>query len=259
MEVPCPVPLSEPWSPVGYRVVQVGDDKAPSPDQPPLVTLAASSAQPAPKLTTPRSPVGYKVVMVAEETVPVTRRESPRRDFPNIWLPRRQPPRSGLFAPLMTLGALGFVILVPAFALAMIVSSVRPRAQVAPPVAVVIPDEIAVVPDEIREKAVEIKPAPAAPVVVAPVAAKPARILEEAAPGEEKPLPAVKLPGAVDPDCPDCVEPKIPGAARPDREAFATAVEFVRNPQEAARVARKEDKLTFLLHLSGNFEEPGFT
>ena len=107
-----------------------------------------------------------------------------------------------------------------------------------------IPDEIAVVPDEIREKAVDIKP----------VAAK------IGAPVQEQPLPPVKVLGAADADCPDCVEAKVPApAARPDREAFATTVAFVRNPQEAARVAKKEDKLTFLLHLSGNFEEPGFT
>lgn len=248
MEVPCPVPLLEPWSPVGYRVVQVGDDKTPTNDQPPQVTLAASSSQPIPKLTTPRSPVGYKVVMVAEDTVPVPRRQALRREAPRIWLPERRPPRSGSFAPLMIIGAVGFVILLPALALSMMITT-RQRAQVAAPVAVVIPDEIAVVPDEIRDKAAEIKPV-----------VQPAQPAERAVPVQGKPQAAVKPPAAVEPDCPDCVEAKIPGAAPlPGREAFATAVEFVRNPQEAARVAKQEDKLTFLLHLSGNFEEPGFT
>jgi len=262
MEVPCPVPLTEPWSPVGYRVVQVGDDKVPSRQQPPLVSLAASSAQPTPKLTTPRSPVGYKVVMVAEDIVPVSHPEPRRRELPKIWLPERRPPRSGSFAPLLILGVVGFLIFVPAFAVAMM--SWTRRAHVAPPVAVVMPEAVAVVPDEIRDKAVEIKPAAAQPKVVEPndveaVAARP-EPAADVAPVQARPLPPVNLPGAVDAACQDCVEAKIPGApGLPGREAFATAVEFVRSPQEAARVAKKEDKLTFLLHLSGNFEDPGFT
>jgi len=44
-----------------------------------------------------------------------------------------------------------------------------------------------------------------------------------------------------------------------DRETFGTTVEFVRNPLEAARVAGQERKLTFILHVSGNFEEARFT
>jgi hypothetical protein len=44
-----------------------------------------------------------------------------------------------------------------------------------------------------------------------------------------------------------------------DRETFGTAVEFVRNAPEAGRIAEKQHKLTFLLHVSGNFEDAGFT
>jgi hypothetical protein len=44
-----------------------------------------------------------------------------------------------------------------------------------------------------------------------------------------------------------------------DGETFGTAVQFVRNPQEAARIAGAEGKLTFLLHVSGNFEDARFT
>jgi hypothetical protein len=43
------------------------------------------------------------------------------------------------------------------------------------------------------------------------------------------------------------------------REMFGTAVGFVRSPAEAARVAAREQKLTFLLHVSGNFDDPGLT
>jgi len=38
-----------------------------------------------------------------------------------------------------------------------------------------------------------------------------------------------------------------------------TAVNFVATPAEAARQARKDNKLTFLLHISGNFEDADFT
>src|SRR5262249_35693238 len=43
------------------------------------------------------------------------------------------------------------------------------------------------------------------------------------------------------------------------REAFGTAVEFVRNVPEASRAADKQHKLMFVLHVSGNFEDTGFT
>jgi hypothetical protein len=44
-----------------------------------------------------------------------------------------------------------------------------------------------------------------------------------------------------------------------DRETFGTRVAFARNPTEAARTATAERKLTFVLHVSGNFEEARFT
>jgi hypothetical protein len=39
----------------------------------------------------------------------------------------------------------------------------------------------------------------------------------------------------------------------------ATAVAFLPTPTDAAREARKNNKLTFLLHISGNFEDADFT
>jgi hypothetical protein len=45
----------------------------------------------------------------------------------------------------------------------------------------------------------------------------------------------------------------------PDRETFGTTVEFVRNAPEAGRIADSQHKLLFLLHVSGNFEDAGFT
>ena len=44
-----------------------------------------------------------------------------------------------------------------------------------------------------------------------------------------------------------------------DRQTFGTAVEFVRNAQEAGRIADEQHKLTCVLHVSGNFEDAGFT
>jgi hypothetical protein len=42
-------------------------------------------------------------------------------------------------------------------------------------------------------------------------------------------------------------------------ETYGTSVQFVNNPAEAARQARRQDKLVFLLHVSGNFEDAKFT
>lgn len=55
----------------------------------------------------------------------------------------------------------------------------------------------------------------------------------------------------------------LAGAARADDRpacaAHGTRIDFVSTPKEAARLAAKEGKLVFLLHVSGNFEDPGFT
>ena len=42
-------------------------------------------------------------------------------------------------------------------------------------------------------------------------------------------------------------------------EKLGTSVDFVRNPTEANRLAQHTGKLTFILHVAGNFEESGFT
>jgi hypothetical protein len=41
--------------------------------------------------------------------------------------------------------------------------------------------------------------------------------------------------------------------------SFGTSVEFVDTPSEAAKVAKKQEKLVLVLHVSGNFEDPRFT
>ena len=41
--------------------------------------------------------------------------------------------------------------------------------------------------------------------------------------------------------------------------SFGTAVTFVESPTEAAKLAKQQEKLVFVLHVSGNFEKPEFT
>ncbi len=40
---------------------------------------------------------------------------------------------------------------------------------------------------------------------------------------------------------------------------YGTSVKFLPTPSEAARRARQEEKLVFVLHVSGHFEDPKFT
>jgi hypothetical protein len=51
--------------------------------------------------------------------------------------------------------------------------------------------------------------------------------------------------------------------ASPIQEAssgsYGTSVEFVKSPSEAARLAKKDQKLVFVLHVSGHFEDSTFT
>ena len=50
---------------------------------------------------------------------------------------------------------------------------------------------------------------------------------------------------------------------KPSEEAtcgnYGTSVQFVKTPSEAAKLALKEEKLVFVLHVSGHFEDSDFT
>jgi hypothetical protein len=101
------------------------------------------------------------------------------------------------------------------------------------------------------------------PAVVAEVAMAPVEIVlpEELVVIPEKPAAVDPAPG---PDKQDAEpnpaqEPEKCVKCGADRETFGTSVAFVRNPREASRLAREEHKLTFLLHVSGNFEDSRFT
>jgi hypothetical protein len=87
----------------------------------------------------------------------------------------------------------------------------------------------------------------AVPVAEAPAASLPEPSLE--------PLAAPTAPATV------AATPPPPPQLAASRacETFGTSVEFVASPAEAYRRAKQNDKLVFLLHVSGNFEESGFT
>ena len=46
---------------------------------------------------------------------------------------------------------------------------------------------------------------------------------------------------------------------KPGCGGHGTQIDFVATPSEAARRAKKEEKLVFVLHVSGHFEDPRFT
>jgi hypothetical protein len=56
-----------------------------------------------------------------------------------------------------------------------------------------------------------------------------------------------------------------PAAEKSDKEDkpacsnHGTTIDFLDTPKEAAAQARKDQKLVFVLHVSGNFEDPRFT
>jgi hypothetical protein len=50
-----------------------------------------------------------------------------------------------------------------------------------------------------------------------------------------------------------------PAALGADACGYGTRVDFVDTPKEAAKIAAKEEKLVFVLHVSGHFENPGLT
>ena len=51
----------------------------------------------------------------------------------------------------------------------------------------------------------------------------------------------------------------LPATAQAGCAKHGTQVEFVDTPREAAELAKKEQKLVFVLHVSGLFEDPKLT
>ena len=89
-------------------------------------------------------------------------------------------------------------------------------------------------------------------VVILPPPQQPAeqasRSVEELEPSVEAPEPAV--PVAKDDPPKTCQKPS---------GVFGTSLAFATNPTEARKQAAAKEKLLFLLHVSGDFDDPGFT
>ncbi|HVL11188.1 MAG TPA: hypothetical protein VM529_01395 [Gemmata sp.] len=48
-------------------------------------------------------------------------------------------------------------------------------------------------------------------------------------------------------------------AAAGESCGYGTKIDFVDTPKEAAALAKKQEKLVMVLHVSGHFEDPGLT
>jgi hypothetical protein len=82
-------------------------------------------------------------------------------------------------------------------------------------------------------------------------------------------LPVFDLPEPPEPLVRAAEAPIVPVAVKndivpvkPEKEkdgCFGTAVNFLASPAEAFSAAKKEKRLTLILHVSGNFEDSGFT
>lgn len=73
------------------------------------------------------------------------------------------------------------------------------------------------------------------------------------------PVVGLALAGAAELDGKSALKPIVPQKAEATCGSHGTRVEFVDTPSEAAKIAKKEQKLVFVLHVSGNFEDPRFT
>ena len=50
-----------------------------------------------------------------------------------------------------------------------------------------------------------------------------------------------------------------PAGAQEATCGYGTKIDFVDTPKEAAALAKKQEKLVMVLHVSGHFEDPGLT
>jgi hypothetical protein len=60
-------------------------------------------------------------------------------------------------------------------------------------------------------------------------------------------------------DASDVSAPAKPSSQARSCGSFGTSVAFLSTPSDAARQAKKDEKLVFVLHVSGHFEDPRFT
>lgn len=229
MQVPSPLPLQNPWSPVGYQVCEVGEANTPDrhiPSTRPAPEGRRKTIEPA---RTPWSPVGCRVVQVAEEKTP----PRPRADSAEPCLavrPIRK--KSGPPVPAVVLLVLIFFLMT----FLSLVSLVALAVSTPTPPVVVVNDQ----PGQPMQVGWQQQAFIPAGVADLPVREK----TKEPAP-ENQDLVCDKG------DC-KVGDPK-------SKETFGTSVAFVRNPGIASGMAKQQQKLTFVLHVSGNFEDSRFT
>jgi hypothetical protein len=66
--------------------------------------------------------------------------------------------------------------------------------------------------------------------------------------------------GKAPPAVPGAPTSKFVEAVKPDGDScHGTTIHFVDTPGEAAKLAKKQEKLVMVLHVSGLFEDPRFT
>lgn len=207
-----------------YQVVEVTDPRAP----------ILATAAPAPVHL---GSLGYRPIVVAEEKArPVIEASNPEQLRP---LPRRAHARRQHLALCILFSIVG-VMFVLLCAAAMVFMSVQDMDA---------PRRMAWVQEEF--------PVPVAPQQVMlpdePIPAQRAAALNNPVVVVQPPE-AKDCAGGPENDCKVCAAGKLV-----DRDTLGTAVGFVRNPLEAALLARAERKLTYILHVSGNFEDARFT
>jgi hypothetical protein len=232
--VPCPVPLERPWSPAGYQVVEVANEWGPAP-------RPADDTEPARQ---PSSPLGYRVTVVPPAESP-RHAPAPRTAARRSRVVKTHGPRRHKGQPFVLWGALAAGgLLVVIFMCALITGYVSEVGDNTPqPIVITMRDRVA--PQLVRPPVNVDDMAPLPPPRWAPPQA--------GAMGPMAPMQPMRPAGAKD-DCAVC-RPEAPARG----ETFGTTVSFARNPAEAFRGAEEEHKLTFVLHVSGNFEEARFT
>ena len=97
--------------------------------------------------------------------------------------------------------------------------------------------------------------APDEPVFVLPDVTQPAPppLIERAF--AAAPMPTTPVPEAM-PEAPAIALANKPAACA---AKLGTSINFIANPPEAFQLAKKENKIVFMIHLSGNFEDKEFT
>lgn len=176
-------------------------------------------------------------------------------------LPKRfacQPPPERAIRPLVNVPA---VIAASAVSFALIVSVLawivtHPIKASQPPEQTTTPVVLAAAPEE---KMVAPAPTPVAPPSFAPAAVTPVShvnrqdVVLNRIPLIEEAPPPLRPPPRKEP------EPVAEAAASANGETYGTNVLFMNNPAAAAESARRDDKLLFVMHISGNFEDACFT